>query len=1077
MKRQKFDYLSGVKGYGIPLFTVAFLLISTIFSIGRAEEGAVTKQSMIGVSGPQQQKINVRGIVTDNRNEPVIGANVVEKGTTNGTVTNIDGEYSLSVASGATLEISYIGYITQNVVVKDGIVNVTLPEDSQTLDEVVVTGFGLAQKKATLTGAISSLGDGEIARSTATTASGALVGKIAGLNSRQTDGRPGAKTSLEIRNMGSPLYVIDGVQSDDGQFNNLDFNDIESISILKDASASIYGVRAANGVVVVNTKKGRLNTKNTVSINTYYGWQSPSSFPEPADALTYITNYIQSETLQGKTGSAYTYSKEDLEKWRQGTEKGYVPFDWYDFIFETAPQYYLNANVSGGSDKTNYYFSVGHLNQDAMIVNYGGFTRTNVQMNISSKINDRLRIGAGMKGYIEDRTNPGVPGGDDYWLPRFGTYRNLPTKRPFANDNPNYPTMTSSSSETNFGWLNYDLSGKFQETWRVMRLNADVEYDIIAGLKAKALFGYNLAYQNLNNHEYTYKLYGYDEATDTYPVIFENNNPWRERRVGHNEELTSNIQLSYDKTFGQHTIAAIAGFEAIKLDRPTSWLHSIPTANSLTLIDYETMDTYNDDGKRTEARMGWLGRINYNFANKYLLEASARYDGSWKFPPGHRWGFFPSASVGWRISEEAFWQNSKLSNIFTDFKLRGSYGLLGDDDLGKNPNNNNNPYYNAFDYMAGYDYKKGGSVIDGKYTIGSQPRGLPVRTLSWIEATILDVGFDAAFLQNRLTGQFDFFRRKREGLPDRRYDVLIPKETGFELPYENLKSDVHMGWEAAVRWSDTIDELSYSIGANITYARYYEWDQYKPRYSNSWDEYRNSMEHRFGRVNWGLEADGQFNSWEEIASWPIDNDRQGNKTLRPGDIKYKDINGDGVINGMDERPIGYDQDGLTPIMNFGLNFSFGWRGFDLAFDITGGSMATWFQEHEQRNPFHDGGNNPQYYMDDTWRLKDIWDPNSELISGKYPTLLIGNSSHSNYWASTFWKHNVWYSKLRNLEFGYTLPRSIVSKVMISDLRLYVSGTNLFTLTNVKGIDPETKDTNGLSYPTMRVINIGLNLKF
>ena len=1075
MKRQKYNYVSGTKVHRIPLFAVVFFLITAMFSIGKAEENTVRKQSMIGVSGPQQQKTTVRGVIVDNRNEPVIGANVVEKGTTNGTITNIDGEYSLSVTSGATLEISYIGYITQNIVVKSEIINITLAEDSQTLDEVVVTGFGLAQKKATLTGAISSLGDGEISRSSASTASGALVGKIAGLNSRQKDGRPGASTALEIRNMGTPLYVINGVQSDAGQFNNLDFNDIESISILKDASASIYGVRAANGVVVINTKKGKLNSKNTVAINSYYGWQSPSNFPKPADATTYITNYIQSETLQGKTGSDYTYSKEDLEKWKQGTEKGYVPFDWYDYIFKTAPQYYLNANVSGGSDKTNYYFSIGHLNQDAMIVNYGGFTRSNIQLNVTSKISDRLRIGAGMNGYIEDRTNPGVPGGDDYWLPRFATYRNLPTKRPFANDNPNYPTLTSSSSETNFGWLNYDLSGKFQETWRVMRLNADVEYDILPGLKAKALFGYNLSYQNLNNHEFTYKLYGYDEPTDTYPVIFENNNPWRERRVGHNEEMTSNIQLAYDKVFGQHTIAAVAGFEATKLDRPTSWLHSIPTANSLNLIDYETMDTYNDDGKRTEARLGWLGRVNYNYANKYLLEASARYDGSWKFPPGDRWGFFPSASVGWRISEEAFWQNSKLTNIFSDFKLRGSYGLLGDDDLGKDGNNNN--YYNAFDYLPGYNYKQGGSVIDGKYTIGSQPRGLPVRTLSWIEATILDIGFDAAFLQNRLTGQFDFFRRKREGLPDRKYDVLIPKETGFDLPYENLKSDMHMGWEIGVRWTDTFDELSYSIGANVTYSRYYEWEQYKPRFSNSWDEYRNSKTHRFGRVNWGLEADGQFANWEEIASWPIDNDRQGNKTLRPGDIKYKDINGDGVINWMDERPIGYDQDGLTPVMNYGLNFSFGWRGFDLAFDITGGSMASWFQQWEQRNPFHDGGNNPQYYMDDTWHLADIWDANSELIPGKYPTLLTGNSSHSNYWASTFWKHNIWYAKLRNFELGYTIPRHIVSKAMISDLRLYISGTNLLTLTNAKGIDPETSEGNGLAYPTTRVINIGLNLKF
>ena len=309
------------------------------------EKKAAAKE--VSVAVVQQQTHIVKGIVVDNLGEPVPGANVVEKGTTNGIITDMDGAFSLTVAPDAVLEISYIGYVTQSVSVKGkSTLNITLREDSQALEEVVVTGFGLSQKKATLTGAVTAVGSEDISRSVASTASGALVGKIAGLNTRQTDGRPGATTSIQIRNMGDPLYVIDGVQSDAGQFNNIDFNDIESISVLKDASAAIYGVRAANGVVVVNTKKGKRNTKNTVSLNAYYGWQNPSTFPKPADAATYITNYIQSETVQGKTD--YTYSKEDYQKWLAGKEKGYVPFDWYDFIWETNPQYYLNASGTPG---------------------------------------------------------------------------------------------------------------------------------------------------------------------------------------------------------------------------------------------------------------------------------------------------------------------------------------------------------------------------------------------------------------------------------------------------------------------------------------------------------------------------------------------------------------------------------------------------------------------------------------------------------------------------------------------------------------------------------------------------------
>lgn len=1013
------------------------------------------------------QNINVSGTVNDLNGEPLIGVTIQVRGTSIGTVTDFDGTFTLTnISPNATLEVSYVGMKTQVVNVNgQRTLNIVLTEDSELLSEVVVTGFGLAQRKESLTSAISVIGATDISRSQASTSSGALVGKIPGINSRQPDGRPGASTNIQIRNMGTPLFVIDGIQSDQGQFNNIDFNDIESISVLKDASASIYGVRAANGVIVVTTKKGKRDTRNTVSLNTYYGWQSLYTFPKPATAATYIKNYIQSETVQGTTN--YRYNKSDYEKWLQGTEKGYQPFDWYDFIWEVSPQTYVNMNVSGGSDKINYYLSVGNLNQDAIIVNYGGFNRTNVQMNLNANITDKLKIGGGMNGRIERRVNPGVPGVDDYWLPRFGTYRNLPTRRPFANDNPKYPTLTSTEAGTNFAWLTYDLSGKYEDTWRVVQLNVDAEYEILHGLKARALASYYLANQRLDNQEYTYKLYGYDEKTDTYPVIFENTNPWRERTQGYVEEVTSNIQLSYNKKFEQHNIAAILGAEAIKRDTPSTWVHSIPTSNALHLIDYETMDTYNDTGNNTQARLGYMGRFNYDYANKYLLELSGRYDGSWKFPPNHRWGFFPSASAGWRISEEDFWQASKLSNIFSDLKIRASYGLLGDDNVDG---------YNAFDYMDGYTYKNGGSVIDGKYTIGTVPRGLPVTTLSWIKANILNAGFDAAFFQGKLTGSFDFFRRKRTGLPASRYDILLPSEVGFSLPQENLNSDLHMGYDFAAKWSSKMRDLTYSIGVNATYSRFYDWEQYKPRFSNSWDVYRNSIHQRYGYLNWGLEADGQFQSWEEIATWPIDNDRQGNRTLRPGDVKYKDINGDGVINGMDERPIGYRQDS-TPILNFGLNFAFMWRGFDLSFDLTGGALSTWYQEWEQRNPFHDGGNNPQYYMDNTWHLADIWDADSELISGKYPMLLIGNSSHSNYWNSTFWKKNVRYLKFRNLEFGYAVPKSIVNKASISELRFYVAGQNLFGITNLIGVDPEINETNGLAYPTMRIVNVGLTLKF
>ncbi|MCD7932165.1 MAG: SusC/RagA family TonB-linked outer membrane protein [Tannerellaceae bacterium] len=924
-----------------------------------------TSGKMLAAAGPEpgseletrevsQQKRSIRGTVVDPYNEPVIGASVVEKGTTNGIITDFNGEFTLSVSDGAVLEISYLGYKTKTVNVgNNNILQIVLEEDTQMIDEIVVTGFGLSQKKATLTGAITTIGVADLERSKASTTSGALVGKIAGLNTRQTDGRPGSGVQIRIRNMGEPLYVIDGIQSDGGQFNNIDFNDIENITILKDASASIYGVRAANGVVVVTTKKGRNNTKPVVSLNSYYGWQNAHRFAQPADAKTYINSYVQSETMKIRFGQMNEdqrlYPREEYEKWMAGTEKGYQGFDWYDYIWNTAGQYYVNANISGGSENTNYYISVGHLNQDAIIRNYGRFQRSNIQVNLDTQINRRLKVGIAINGRVEDKENPGVPGGDDYEKPLFAVFRNRPVERPYANDNPLYPARLDDTS-TNFATLNYEVSGKFKNTWRVIQLSANAEYDIIDGLKAKALVSYYYANILENNHEYTFQVYDYDKVNDEYIATWAHDTPYRERIHEYVEDITSNIQLAYDKKFGLHAVSGVVGLESIKRKRPKDNIIATPKSREINLIYEDDFRNYGDAGNNLQARLGWFGRFNYDYANKYLVEFSGRYDGSWKFPPGHRWGFFPSASVGWRISEEAFWKNSKVDNIFSDLKIRASYGLVGDDDLGDN--------YKAFGYLSGYKYNEGGSVIDGEYMKGTKSRGLPVTTISWIKARILDIGIDMAFLDNRLTGQADFFRRERRGLPEGRYDVVIPKETGFDLPKENLNSDMTMGWDGMIRWADRIKEVNYNIGVNATYARFYDWDRYDDRRANSWDKYRESITHRYGYLNWGLEAIGQFQSWEEIANHPVDNDRRGNTTSVSGDIIYRDVNGDGVINHLDERPIGYRQD-ATPIFNYGINLAAGWKGFDLVLDFNGLFGSTYHMEWEQSRAFQNNGNSPQ----------------------------------------------------------------------------------------------------------------------
>jgi TonB-linked SusC/RagA family outer membrane protein len=1039
-----------------------------LFLTGATPSFAGTTAKGVGeMNVTQQVKKTVRGKIVDDKGEPLIGVTISEEGTKNRAISDLDGAYTINTESkNPTLRFSYVGFADQTLQVNNrSNIDLKMQPLNETLNEVVVQGFGLQQKKASLTGAISSIGAKDVSRSLATTVSGALVGKIAGINSRQSDGRPGATTSLQIRNMGTPLYVIDGVVQDEGQFNNIDQNDIEQITILKDASASIYGVRAANGVVVVTTKHGHRNQPLSVEVSGYHGWQSLSRFAKPARIGTYLSHYIASQTVQG---TPYTYSKDDYAKWLAGTEKGYQPFNWDEYIFRHSPQDYIAVNASGGSEKINYYFSLGNLSQTGIYRNYGGFYRTNVSMAVDAQVTNRLTVGASMNGRIEKRHQPGVPGTDDYWLPIFATYRNLPTRRPYANDNPNYPQKVSSESDTNFALLNYALSGNYKEKWRVVQLNAHADYDFGYGLKAQWQVGYYYANQELNNHEYTWKLYGYDEATDSYYITDEMNNPWRERRLGYNEEVTSNLRLNFDHTWGLHHVAAVAGLDASKRRTPSLWLHAQPTANVMELLYTNIVDEVSDRGNETQARLGWIGRFNYDYANKYLVEFSVRRDGAWKWAPGHRWGTFPSASLGWRISEENFWKDSKFAKYFDDLKIRASYGVVGDDDVSG---------YSAYDYLAGYNYNNGGTALDGKYVIGSVARGLPATTFTWMKSHILDIGIDYAFLGQRLTGTLDYFNRKRTGLPASRNDVLIPVEAGFSLPAENLNSDVRRGFDGSIVWHDKVADLNYSVGFNFTYARRYDWEQYNPMFSNSIDEYRNSTWHRYSGVYWGYESDGQFQSWDEIYNYPIDNDGHGNRTERPGDIKYKDLNGDGVINDMDTRPIGYAT-GNTPNFNYGFNFAFQWRGFDLAFDLTGGTGLGFMPRYEQMYPFHDGGNNPEYYLEDSWTLSDIWDANSELIPGKYPMPLIGNAGHVNYSRnSDFWFVNVRYIKMRNLEFGYTVPSKWLTWAKIKSIRVYMAATNLFTITNKPGYDPEGSTDSGLQYPTTRVINFGFNIKF
>lgn len=1019
-----------------------------------------------------QEGVTVSGIVKDSTGAPIPQTTVAEKGKKNATTTNGEGKFTLTVASSKSiLVITSVGFAPVEVLVGDQTnLSISLEQQRVNMEEVVVIGYG-TRKRESLTGAISTITAKDMDRvHGGSTVSSGLAGKLPGVTFKMPDGRPGASANIQIRNMGDPLYVIDGIQQDAGQFNNLAPNDIESITILKDASAAIYGVRAANGVVVVTTKQGRRNSGNTININAYAGAQNWSRF---TDVLTNSYDYqrYRAEAEVNRYGST-AITQAELDKWKDGTLPGYnKSFDWRNFIIKkNAPLNSVNINFTGGTDKINYYVSGTRLYQNSVLGREYKFGRTNLQSNITAQIANGLKIGLAINGRIETRDNPGVPGGDDYWLARFAILRNTPLERPYANDNPEYLNDIK-HNETNWAYLNYKNAGKFHNDWRVLQTNATVEYQLpfIKGLSLRGMYSYYIADYLFNNHEYTYDTYTFKPSDSTYTRTGGSINPWREREQIKQINISSQLQANYNNSFGRHNVGATLVAERISNQRLRNWIHSVPTTNALPLIYFATADQYQDSDDR-QARIGYIGRFTYNFASKYFLEVSARRDASYLFAPDKRVGYFPSVSAGWRITDEDFMQKLLGSNrILTDFKIRASYGQLGDDGTALG--------LGAYSYLAGYNYNQGIGILGGVPVIGSRDRGAPTTNISWLVSKITDIGADFSLFKGKITGSFDYFYRKRTGLRGVRSDVLIPVEIGYALPNENLNSDAQYGSEGALSYNDHFGNVQFQVGGNLSYTRSKNLNSYNPMFFNSWDQYRNSGENRLKRIDWGYIIDGQFQTQEQINNHPVNIDGQGNRTLLPGDLIYRDINGDNKIDGFDVRPIGYGG-GAQPNINFGFNVAVAWKGIEFHADFSGASGYTWFQNWETRWAFQNDGNLNKIF-EDRWHRADIYDRNSAWIPGRYPALRYNEGGHSNYnRSSTFWAHNVTYLRARTLELAYTLPASIMQKVkVVKKARFYVNAYNLFSIDNVKkfSIDPEVNDDNGLQFPQNKFVNVGVNI--
>lgn len=1053
-------------------------------------------------AGPEK---TITGTVLDADNMPLVGVNVIEKGTHNGTVTDIDGSFAIRTQqSRPVLSFSYLGYAGQEIEVGPKTrINIVLQENISELDEVVVVGYG-TKRKGGVTAAVSTIGSQEITRSTSTTTSGAIVGKIAGITARQKSGLPGAGTNLQIRNMGEPLYVIDGIISDASSFNSLDINDIDNISVLKDGSAAIYGVKAANGVILVTTKGGKKGQKPQVSVNAYTGWQQWTKRPDMLNAYewSYI-NYMK-EVNDGIKSFDYTNqakvdaARTELEKYKSGyynpaTGEDYRGYDWWDqYISTAAPQNYINASISGGSDRVDYYVSLSHVDQDAVLKEFN-YNRTNLQANFDIRISNNIKIGYQMSGKIEKNTNPAVT----YDATASSLFELQPIYRPYANNNPLYlQYYNTNDGARNIEAFTKDIAGTYDKTWRTVRNNFTFEYKTpLKGLKVNALFSYYYANNYENNNAKSWKEYAYEWVADKqamdYVLKYEKTDTERARNRENLEDITGQVLVNYDNTFGNgHHVAGVAGFEFYRRDQNSLWSRQNPVANPF--VDLMTTDEINATGetKRTISTASFVFRASYDYKQKYIVDFAGRYDGTWKFPKGKRWGFFPSVSGAWRISEEDFFKNSRLSNWLTNVKLRASYGEMGDDNVGTAD----------FDFLPGYTYGDGTSFIpsdplnsaEGKMIYGTNIRPVPNDQLSWMTASLLNVGVDLGFFDNRLSAEFDLFKRKINGIAAIPDNLIFPLESGMTAMAQNLNSNENVGVDGYIKWSDKIRDFNYFVGLNVTLARQKNGKRDSELFYNAIDRYRWSQSDRWANVTqgrvWMWESIGVFQTQEQIDNYPVNIDGSNNTTLVPGDIIFKDVNGDGVIDDLDKRPLGYasvdwpwaagsEGGNKNPLMSLGFNFGIEWKGIDLAADFAGGFMNTFVPDWGLKWGASRAVNGYVYNNLNVWHHEDIFDPTSPWVPGDFPALRTYNpSSRSD---DDFYTQKINYLRLRNLVVGYTLPQTWTRKAYIQKLRFYFEGSNLFCWDSMGkfGFDPEISTTNGRDYPQHRTFTIGVNITF
>lgn len=1039
------------------------------------------------------QKYTVSGQVNDTQGDPVTGANVIVKGTTNGVITDMDGKFSLpDVEKGSIVEISFIGYLTQSVKINDDKpLFITFVEDSKALEEVVVVGYGV-QKKSVVTAAISRVTADELNAAKPSRVEDALKGKVSGVQITQSSGQPGSDSKVRIRGIGTinnsdPLYIVDGMPVDGG-INYLNPVDIQSVEILKDAaSAAIYGARAANGVVLVTTKSGK-SGKASINYDFSYGWQNPWKKKSILNGKEYM---IIMNEAQVNDGNAPLYTQDQIAQAGKGT-------DWQDETFNyDAPVQQHQVSMNGGSDKVQYFLSLGYFNQEGIVGgDYGksNYKRWSLRSNSTYSIfeaDDRnflnkLKVGANI-GYSRG-TSTGVETNSEYgsilgsaiaFSPLVPVYANedeaagILAKYPTAVTDKNgrvfslppagYQELANPVAQLNSPSLTKNNDDKFVATFWA-------ELDVLPGLKFKSSYGADLAFWGADGYGFEYYM----------GSMKKNEQDWVQSEMNRGFKWQVENVLTYNKTFAEkHNLTAVLGQSAQKY-----------TVRKLGGSDYDLLELDpskaninsaignrddervwgGTDGYDFTALASYFGRIDYNFDERYMLQFTVRRDGSSHFGPQHKWATFPAVSVGWNVLNEPYMQQFQ-SDAFNFMKIRFSWGRNGNENIG-------NFRYTAlmdggqnYYFGGGYSVKNTGKTGNMQY--GSSPAAIANPLIKWEESEQIDLGFDARFLNSGLTFGFDYFKKKTKGML---MDKPIPGYVGQSAPMSNAGQMQNWGLEFELGWKSSVKDFNYSVTANASYLKNKLIDMgnasgivtYESAGASGVGEYVRGTNGEVWPYFYGMKTGGIFQSWEEVNAYTNSKGELLQPKAQPGDVRFVDYNKDGVVDDTDRTKIGKGM----PDWTYGLTLTADWKGIDLNLFFQG-TIGNDVFDFAQRGDIP-AMNRP------TWIL-DRWMGEG---SSDYIPRMTAQNPNGNWRSSDLYVKNGSYMRLKTAQLGYTLPAIWTRKASIQRLRVYVSAENLLTFTGYDGFDPELASggytTIGVDkgiYPQSRTISLGANITF